>query len=299
MEIISNSLRAGGHSIPLELTSSVEQLENAISAGGLEGAIVSIPPLLFRTDLQGDECCEYVRVINDALYQDCCRSTNKLRPLAYAPLQLPEIAAEIAAQLDEGWAGLIMGTEGTTASYAAEELTDLWDALNQRTIPLLIHPGSSSDPRLHQFYLTNLIGNATDITIAAASLIFSGVLSKYSELRIILAHGGGAVAALCGRWERALMLRRPGIPALDLPVKTAVRRLFVDTLCYSTEYLDLIGKIIGFDHVLLGTDWPFPMGTRAGQHGIEHLDEGLRQMIRATNARHVFGSRLETTRRMV
>jgi hypothetical protein len=41
------------------------------------------------------------------------------------------------------------------------------------------------------------------------------------------------------------------------------------------------------------------MGTRAGQHGIEHLDEGLRQMIRATNARHVFGSRLETTRRMV
>src|SRR4051812_8929981 len=91
MEIISNSLRAGGHSIPLELTSSVEQLENAISAGGLEGAIVSIPPLLFRTDLQGDECCEYVRVINDALYQDCCRSTNKLRPLAYAPLQLPEI----------------------------------------------------------------------------------------------------------------------------------------------------------------------------------------------------------------
>jgi aminocarboxymuconate-semialdehyde decarboxylase len=215
-----------------------------------------------------------------------------LRPLAYLTAEEPELAADLASQCDSNWAGVVMGTELGDLSYASTRFDPLWDILSKEKLPLFIHPGSSPDKRLDAFYLTNLLGNPIETTLAVSNLIFGQVMHRFPDLKVILAHGGGCIAALCGRWQRGGVTNRPGIPKLPLPPIEAVRRLYVDSIAHSSAYLAAIIETVGADHVLLGSDWPFPMGTPNADHDLGHLDASLRRLIRNRNAERVFGSRL-------
>jgi len=109
---------------------------------------------------------------------------------------------------------------------------------------------------------------------------------------VILAHGGGCVAALCGRWQQGATTRRPGIPELALQPLDAVRKFYVDSLTHSPAFLEAIISIIGADRILLGSDWPFPMGAASAEHDLALLGSATRRKIRKTNAESVFGARL-------
>jgi aminocarboxymuconate-semialdehyde decarboxylase len=281
------------HGVPLHPLSEVNKLADRIKSDDLDGAIVSVPPPLFRPDLDVNDCRGYTQLVNDGLYEACRHHERTLRPLAYLPVEAPEVAASIAGSLDARWAGVVMGTESGVISYASAELDPLWQILSKAKLPLFIHPGSTPDRRLDPFYLTNLLGNPVETTIAASNLIFAGVLHRFPDLNVILAHGGGCVAALCGRWQRGTATSRPGIPNLSLEPKDAVRRFYVDSLVHSPAFLDAIIKTIGDDRILLGSDWPFPMGTPTADHDLGHLDEALRRRIRKSNAEQAFGHRLK------
>jgi aminocarboxymuconate-semialdehyde decarboxylase len=237
--------------------------------------------------------------VNEGIVEACRDHDGVLRPLAYLPVEAPEVAASIAAGLDGRWAGVVMGTEANDVSYASERLDPLWRVLSERKLALFIHPGSTPDKRLDPFYLTNLLGNPVETTIAASNLVFAGVMQRHPGLNIILAHGGGCVAALCGRWQRGAATKRPGIPDMSLKPLEAVRRFYVDSLVHSPMFLETIIKTIGESRVLLGSDWPFPMGAPSAEHDLGHLDEKTRLRIRKLNAEEAFGVRLKTQRQGV
>src|SRR6185369_5931472 len=232
-------------------------------------------------------------LVNDGIYEACRGHDGVLRPLAYLPVEAPEVAAEIAASLDGRWAGVVMGTQTNEVSYASERLDPLWRVLSERKLALFIHPGSTPDKRLDAFDLTNLLGNPVETTIAASHLIFAGVMQRFRGLNIILAHGGGCVAALCGRWQRGAITRREGIPDMPLKPLEAVRKFYVDSVVHSPMFLETVIKTIGESRVLLGSDWPFPMGAPSAEHDLGHLDEKLRLRIRKINAEEAFGVRLK------
>jgi aminocarboxymuconate-semialdehyde decarboxylase len=104
---------------------------------------------------------------------------------------------------------------------------------------------------------------------------------------------------LCGRWQRGAATKRPGIPDLSLKPLEAVRRFYVDSLVHSPMFLETIIKTIGENRVLLGSDWPFPMGAPGAEHDLGHLDEKTRLRIRKLNAEEAFGVRLKTQRQGV
>jgi aminocarboxymuconate-semialdehyde decarboxylase len=293
MRASPSTLTICAHGVPLHPLSEVNGLVDRIKNDDLDGAIVSVPPPLFRPDLDANACRDYARLVNDGLYEACHRHDPVLRPLAYLPVEAPEFAVSIAGSLDARWAGVVMGTETGIVSYASAELDPLWKVLSDKKLPLFIHPGSTPDKRLDPFYLTNLLGNPVETTIAASNLVFAGVMSRFPDLNVILAHGGGCVAALCGRWQHAMGTGRPGIPKLPLEPRDAVRRFYVDSLVHSPAFLDYLINTIGPDRILLGSDWPFPMGAPNAEHDIGHLDETLRQRIRRTNAEKAFGNRLK------
>src|SRR5262249_42213677 len=157
----------------------------------------------------------------------------------------PQLAAEFAAMLGREWAGVVIGTELLGRSYAGSEYRDLWRLLESRDLPIFVHPGSTPDPRLDPFYLGNLLGNPVETTIVAAQLVFGGVLADFPQLKFILAHGGGTLAALAGRWQRGFATKRPGVPDLALPPIEAVRRLFVDSVVHGESYATLLIDVIG------------------------------------------------------
>jgi aminocarboxymuconate-semialdehyde decarboxylase len=149
-------------------------------------------------------------------------------------------------------------------------LQSVWEVLDDRDAFVFIHPGEPSDERLDRWYLANLLGNPYETALAAAQLVFGGIIASFEKIRFCLAHGGGVTAAVAGRWEQGHDTRRPGVPSEHAP-SALLRRMYVDSVVFSDIYLELAAVVFGPEHIVLGSDWPFPMGAfdgvRAGELG--------------------------------
>ena len=231
---------------------------------GLEHAVVSIPPPFYRQDLAGDEAASWVATVNDGLAQ-LVADEPQFSAFAYLPLEHPSLARREVERVDgRGFVGFTAASGGRSASLADPELEPVWHALDERGAALLLHPGASPDPRLEPMYLGNLLGNPFETTLAAAQLIFGDVPARFPRIKVVLAHGGGAVAALAGRWQRGVDTDRPGLRELTEDPLTAVKRFYVDSITHHPEVTDLVRRVLGPDRIVFGTDWPFPMGSANG-----------------------------------
>jgi aminocarboxymuconate-semialdehyde decarboxylase len=249
LSVDSGMLAVDGERLPLKRLADPTALLQWIADQELDGAVVSIPPALFRYDAG----VEWAELVNQGLRE---LATPQLRVLGQLPLldpSAPAVAAELAGE------GVFSGFALGTPSYAG--LDPLWRVLDLLDAFTLVHPGTSDDKRLNSFYLTNLLGNPYETGLAAASLIFADVPGRFPGIRFCLCHGGGVTAAVAGRWQRGIDQARPGINPVSLPVADALRRFYVDDLVHDDAVLELLTKTFGGERVLAGSDWPFPMGS--------------------------------------
>lgn len=249
LSVDSGSLVVDEERLPLKRLADPAALLHWIDEQDLDGAVVSVPPALFRYDAG----VEWAELVNQGLRE---LATPQLRVLGHLPLlepEAPSVAASLAAE------GVFSGFALGTPSYAG--LDPVWRVLDEIEAFTLVHPGHSDDERLQSFYLTNLLGNPYETGLAAASLVFADVVGRFPGIRFCLCHGGGVTAAVAGRWQRGIDQARPGIIAPSLPVADALRRFYVDDLVHDEGVLELLGKTFGAERVLAGSDWPFPMGS--------------------------------------
>jgi aminocarboxymuconate-semialdehyde decarboxylase len=249
LSVDNGSLVVDGERLPLRRLADPASLLHWISSQELDGAVVSVPPALFRYDAG----VEWSELVNQGLRE---LATPQLRVLGHLPL-LDPAAPSVAAAL--GSEGVFSGFALGTPSYAG--LDPVWRVLDALEAFTLIHPGHSDDKRLDSFYLSNLLGNPYETGVAAASLVFADVPGRFPGIRFCLCHGGGVTAAVAGRWQRGIDQARPGIEPLSLPVAEALRRFYVDDLVHDDAVLELLAKTFGPERVLAGSDWPFPMGS--------------------------------------
>jgi aminocarboxymuconate-semialdehyde decarboxylase len=287
-------LQVCGHGVPLTRISKTAKLLDRIAADGLDGAVVSVPPPLFRPDLDQTARGDYAGFVNDALLDAVQIAPRTLRPFAYLPAEDPELSARIAAGLDSAWAGCVIGTDLAGLLYSDPRYDALWQTLSDNKLPVFLHPGSSPDKRLTAFYLTNLLGNPYETALAAAHLVFGGVFDRHPALGVILAHGGGCAAALAGRWQRGADTDRPGVEKRTLPPGAALKKFHYDSLVHAPAYLDYLIETVGVDRIVLGSDWPFPMGSDDAARDIGQLPAEIQLTIRKTNAERLFSTRLTT-----
>lgn len=267
---------------PLKRITDPEALVGWVDDNRLVGAVVSPPPPLYRPDLDDEAVGTWVDLVNQGLAETCSR--DRLRAMAYVPAERPRLAARVVADLDDTWVGVTLGTELGGLAYSDDAFRPLWEVLVARGLPAFIHPGHCPDSRLASFYLTNLVGNPHETTVAAAHLIFGDVLGRHPDLRVLLAHGGGSVAALVGRWQRGFDTDRAGVPSLTLPPREAVRRFWVDSLVHDPSFLRHVIEAFGEESVVLGSDWPFPMGDQSPRAMLEALSPQLARKIQIGGA---------------
>lgn len=289
MKLEPDAIDVHGFRLALKTMGNPKALLDRIDDDGLHGAAVGVPPPLFRADLPTSERAAYIDLLNNGLLETVDVAPERLRPLAYLPTDIPQLAVSVADALDDRWAGVIVGTDLGAHSYADESYHDLWRILSDRKLPVLLHPSESKDARLKPFYLSNLIGNPMETTIAAANLVFGDVLGQFPDLQFVLSHGGGAVGMLYGRWQRGMDTDRPGIRRLTLPPVEAVRRFNVDNVVHSPAQLSALVDILGSERILLGSDWPFPMGSVSASASLHGIDAEIARLIRHDNPRRIFG----------
>jgi aminocarboxymuconate-semialdehyde decarboxylase len=139
-----------------------------------------------------------------------------------------------------------------------ERFRDFWAAAEESGALVFIHPTTRGFdlPVMDDFYLWNTVGNPLETTITAAHLVGAGILDEHPRLKIVLAHGGGAITALRGRLAHEQTIHPPG-----RDVNAAIRRFCFDTVVHDVDALRALVEFAGVDHVLLGSDHPFDMGV--------------------------------------
>jgi aminocarboxymuconate-semialdehyde decarboxylase len=140
------------------------------------------------------------------------------------------------------------------------ELNPLWQVLEGSGLPYLLHPkGEAASKGLAGYgaALPVAVGFPMETTISLARLAMAGVLDRYPSLRIVAAHGGGAIPYLAGRldmvWsgDEALRQRLPSPPASGLT------RLYLDVVVYTARAARAAADLVGPDRLMFGTDHPW------------------------------------------
>lgn len=250
--------RAVGPRALYEPSSLVHYLETT----RLSAALVSPSPPFFRQGLDAILCAQWVRALNYGIIK-AAQADERLRPLVYLPLEHPTVALEefMFFREDPSTIGWVASSGGRSVSMDSPELDDLWSGLDSASSWVFLHPGTSPDPRLNRLYLSNTIGNPFESALAVGELIFGDVLFKHPSIRFLIAHCGGAFPALIGRWQRAFDVGRPGATDCHIEPASAARHFYVDTVAHSFASMTLALSIVGRDRLVLGSDWPYPMGV--------------------------------------
>lgn len=142
---------------------------------------------------------------NDELARAHEKSPRRFVGLACLPMHEPDLArreAERAATLP-GVRAVYMATAILDRELSDAAFFPVYEALEGLGLPMFLHPVFViGEERLKKFYLTNLLGNPFESAIAAAHLVFGGVLDRFPRLEVVLPHAGGAFPWLVGRLNR-------------------------------------------------------------------------------------------------
>jgi len=234
-----------------------------MDAGGIDIHAISVVPTLYSYWADASLADEIVAAANEHIVLLVEQGRGRLVGLAAVSLQHPEAAAEQLrrATLRQGMRGVEISTSVRGRELSDRALDPFWAAAEELGSFVFIHPwGCSLGSRLDTAYLGNIVGQPTETTLALHHLVFGGVLDRFPGLTICAAHGGGYFPHYLGRADHAYEVRPESRTMAQCP-REYLRRLYVDSLVYTTDGLARLVGAIGADRVLLGTDYPFDMGV--------------------------------------
>jgi aminocarboxymuconate-semialdehyde decarboxylase len=213
---------------------------------------------VYGYELPGEEGADWARFYNEHMQKDAA-ALKSVFPLATVPLQDGKLAARVLEEaLDAGFHGAMIATQpkGVGGNLDDPSLDPFWELASARRAALFLHPHYiCGDERLADYDLVNAVGRLTDTTIAVARLLFSGHLTRFPGVSLLLSHAGGALPYALGRLRRNHTIHADYADPLD-----GFRRLYFDTVLFEPRALRFLCDVVGADRVMLGSDYPFGIG---------------------------------------
>jgi aminocarboxymuconate-semialdehyde decarboxylase len=229
--------------------------------------VLSVCPQTFVYAQPPALAAAFARIQNEQLAKLVKARPDRFLAIGTLPMQAPKLAAdELRHAVSKlGLRGAQIGSNVAGKNLDDPELEPVWATAAELGAFILLHPiNVAGVDRLSSYYLNNLIGNPLDTTIAAACLVFSGVLERHPSLKICLAHGGGFVPYQAGRFLHGWHVRKEPKSKLPKPPTESLGRFYFDTIVHSKEVLEFLVGNAGVNRVLLGSDYPFDMGMPDG-----------------------------------
>ena len=262
-----------------------------MNASKVDVQVLSVCPQTFVYAQPPAVAAAFARIQNEQLSKQVKARPDRFLAIGTLPMQAPKLAADELrhAMLVLGQAGAQIGSNIAGRNLDDPEFEPVWATAAELGAFILLHPiNVAGMDRLGSYYLNNLIGNPLDTTIAAACLIFSGVMERYPNLKICLSHGGGFVPYQAGRFLHGWHVRTEPKKKLPKPPTDSINRFYFDTITHSSEVLQFLVGNIGADRVLLGSDYPFDMGMPDGVLQVKNLS------IPAADQTAILGGRART-----
>ncbi len=211
------------------------------------------------------------RAANDGFGRICDKYPDKFRALASLPVQDPGASVDELdrAVKDLGLKGVMLFSNANGRTLDSKELIPIYEKAAQLDVPLFIHPTSPlNDRAMGDYRLIPIIGFTVDTSLALFRLVFSGILERIPNLKIVVAHTGGVFPYLRGRIEIGFNAYPECKVNISSPPSFYFKKnVWVDTVCYDEDLLMSTYSFLGPDRILLGTDFPHQISDMASAVG--------------------------------
>lgn len=210
------------------------------------------------------QATRYARLVNDALAAIARERPARFTALATLPLNDPAASvAELERAMEKlGFRGVMVFGNVNGTALSDRRYWPLWERAHALKAVCYIHPTHPLGVEAMQdYWLMPLIGFPFDTTLAAASLVFSGVVERFPDITWVLAHLGGAIPYLAERLDRGYRAFRTCRHHITRPPSEYLRRFYYDTVNFDVRALDLAIAFAGVDHVMAGSDFPHQIGS--------------------------------------
>lgn len=233
------------------------------------------------------------QIMNDDMSAARRAWPDRLRWFASVPWEYPELALrELERACGAGASGVMVLANINGRPLTDQHFASIWEAIDARGLPVLVHPTAPpgvAEMDMMRFQLTASLGFTFDTSLAVARMIFDGFFDRYQRLRIIAAHGGGALPYLVSRMDQCF----DNIPACREKISRRpseyIPAIYADAVVFASEVLDLCVKVFGPDNVLYGSDYPHTIGDMPGcLRRVNDLPYSSRDKVRGRNAERIF-----------
>jgi len=226
---------------------------------GIDIQVLSPIAVTFSYWADPEKALELAQFQNEFISSTVQKNPKRFLGLATVPMQNVDLAIkEMMRSVNElGLNGVQIGSNINGKNLDHPSLEKFFEVANDKEIPIFIHPwetlGRDRFPR-HNFMYT--IGMPSETALAAGSVIMSGMLEKYPNLRLCFAHGGGSLPYLLPRmdkgWEAWPHIRKTTKPPTDY-----ASHLYYDSLVYDENNLQFMINKLGVNQIITGSDYPF------------------------------------------
>ena len=230
---------------------------------GVDVQAVAIAVYQYYYWAEADLGAKVSRMMNEEFVASTSKYGDRFLPLGTVPLQDTEAAIQELRYLvtDLAMRGIEIGTHVEGEEISSARLDPFWAEVQRLGAVVVIHTQGHTHPqRLQGHNFVNIIGHAFEATLATAHLIFSGVMDRYPDLKIVVVHGGGYLPAYAGRIDHGWRAREDISDGVRELPGNYLRKFYFDTMVFETDQLKFLVDKYGADHVLLGTDYPYDMG---------------------------------------
>jgi aminocarboxymuconate-semialdehyde decarboxylase len=244
---------------------------------GVDMQVLSTVPVMFNYWAHPEHTYDLSRFLNDHIARVVSDNPAKFIGLGTLPMQDTKLAVKELERCMStlGLAGIEIGTHIHGRNLDDEGVVEIFEAAEELGAAVFIHPWDMlGKDRMPKYWLPWLVGMPAETALAICSMIFGGVFEKLKNLRVCFAHGGGSFPFTIGRIEHGFEVR-PDLVAVKNKVnpRSYLGRFYLDSLVHDELALKFLLDLIGEDHIVMGSDYPFPLGEQIPGKLIESMAE--------------------------